>query len=486
MRLASLSLLCLLGGCRGLLGFENATVSSDATDGVSVGFSSASSTVDEASAAVQIPVVLSAVHADSVTVSYSVAGGTATVGTDFTITDSTLTFAPGQTEQTIELSIVADGIEEDSETIDLRLSSPSGATLATNNHTITISPNILPRVQFITAASVAGEGAAATMIVVTLDRAATLAVTVELAVTGTATGGVDHTLGDQVIAFPIGTTTQMLPLAIIDDALDEDDELLDLQLKNASAGLLVGATATHVHTIQDDDAAPNVSFMTATSTVTEANAPHAIVVALSAPSGKPVTVPFSLMAGTAVDPSDYTLGTSSPLVFPPGTTTQTITVNVVDDVLDEDGETAILQLGAPTNATTAAPASHTATLTDNDATPLVLFDPAETDGSSLEGDGGGTVTRVYKVVLNAASGRTATVPITFSGGAANPSDYTVSTGLPLVFSPGETQKTITLLLVRDSLNEPDEIIVMQIPTAGLVNASRGSPNSRVHQIIDDD
>jgi len=485
MRLASLSLLCLLGGCRGLLGFENATVSSDATDGVSVGFSSASSTVDEASTAVQIPVVLSAVHADSVTVSYSVAGGTATTGADFTITGSTLTFAPGQTEQTIELSIVADGIEEDSETIDLRLSTPSGATLATNNHTITISPNILPRVQFTTAASVAGE-AAATMIVMTLDRAPTIAVTVELSVTGTATGGVDHTLGDQVIAFPAGTTTQMLPLAIIDDALDEDDELLDLQLKNASAGLLVGATATHVHTIQDNDAAPAVSFMTATSTVTEANAPHAIVVALSAPSGKPVTVPFSLMAGTAVDPSDYTLGTSSPLVFPPGTTTQTITVNVVDDLLDEDGETAIVQLGAPTNATTAAPASHTATLTDNDATPLVSFDPAETDGSSIEGDGGGTVTRVYKLVLNAASGRTATVPITFSGGAANPADYTVSTALPLVFAPGETQKTITLLLVRDSTNEPDDIVVMQIPTAGLVNVSRGSPNSRVHQIIDDD
>jgi hypothetical protein len=81
--------------------------------------------------------------------------------------------------------------------------------------------------------------------------------------------------------------------------------------------------------------------------------------------------PFHLrLSGTAVDPADYGI-TASPITITAGNTTQTITITVVDDAIDEANETVIVTMGAPTNATQGATTVHTATINDNDATPTV-------------------------------------------------------------------------------------------------------------------
>ena len=72
------------------------------------------------------------------TVSYEDAGsGTATAGTggargvDYVaIAPGTLTFAPGTTEQTIEVAVISDAEDEPDETVVVRLCSPVNATLA--------------------------------------------------------------------------------------------------------------------------------------------------------------------------------------------------------------------------------------------------------------------------------------------------------------------------------------------------------------------
>ena len=71
---------------------------------------------------------------------YTVTGGTAQPGVDYTLADGTLTFAPDQTTpEYIYIEIIDDGTPEDNETIIVTLSDPTNANLGTNTqHTYTI------------------------------------------------------------------------------------------------------------------------------------------------------------------------------------------------------------------------------------------------------------------------------------------------------------------------------------------------------------
>src|SRR5206468_10510903 len=86
---------------------------------------------------VSVPVSLSTASAKTVTVTYAVSGGTATGGgVDYTLAAGTLTFTPGVTTQNLSIAVVNDSLDEDDETIQVALSSPTNATLgATTTHT---------------------------------------------------------------------------------------------------------------------------------------------------------------------------------------------------------------------------------------------------------------------------------------------------------------------------------------------------------------
>ena len=74
-------------------------------------------------------VTLSNASSNTVEVAYATADGTATAGEDYTATSGTLTFAPGETEKTVAVTIIDDTVEDSGETFSLVLSDPSGAVL---------------------------------------------------------------------------------------------------------------------------------------------------------------------------------------------------------------------------------------------------------------------------------------------------------------------------------------------------------------------
>lgn len=124
----------LLAGC-GRIGFENIDESSG---GVSVGFANEMSLEDEDSGTVAISVILSEPAEVPISVRYGITGGTAERDVDYTATEGMLAFSVGETEQAIEIDIVSDGIVESDETIELTLTSSSGAVLGAREHTLTI------------------------------------------------------------------------------------------------------------------------------------------------------------------------------------------------------------------------------------------------------------------------------------------------------------------------------------------------------------
>jgi hypothetical protein len=64
-------------------------------------------------------------RSQTVTVNYATANGTALAGSDYVATSGSLTFAPGETEKTVSVTLVRDSVAESAETFFLNLSNPS-------------------------------------------------------------------------------------------------------------------------------------------------------------------------------------------------------------------------------------------------------------------------------------------------------------------------------------------------------------------------
>ena len=156
-----------------------------------VDFNTTSSNGAETVASKAITVDLSAASNVNVTVNYAVTGTATGSGTDYSLANGTATIAAGSTSTTITIAgIVNDSLDETNETVILTLSSPSNATLGGDSvHTYTITDNDNPPVVDFNATSSNGaESVSSKDLTVDLSAASGQDVTVDYAVTGTATG----------------------------------------------------------------------------------------------------------------------------------------------------------------------------------------------------------------------------------------------------------------------------------------------------------
>ena len=228
-----------------------------------------------------------------------------------------------------------------------------------------------------------------------------------------------------------------------------------------------GTTVTIVHPVSGGDyGVNNVTASDVVVTVPESSTPMlsitsnggvledagsaAFIVKTSAESLKKVTVEFSTTDGTATEGADYTAATGSLTFSPGGALSQTISVSVTDDAVEESDETFDVTLSNPTQATLDGDATTaTGMILDNDATTLSV----SSDGDVSEGAGSATFT----VRLSSASSRTVTVGWSTADGTAKAgADYTAATG-SLTFSPGGAlSQTIRVSVTDDLVDETDE------------------------------
>ena len=108
---------------------------------------------------------------------------------------------------------------------------------------------------------------------------------------------------------------------------------------------------------------------------------------------------------------------------------------------------------------------------------MAVGDAVVTEGSS------GTTTASFTVALNVPSGRGLSVSYaTADGTAVSPADYVATNGT-LNFAPGETSKTVNVLVNGDQLDEIDETFTLNL--ANPVNVSIADGNG-LGTITDDD
>ncbi len=494
----------LLVGLLGSCGFskEQFDGSDAAPLPVTVGFAQEGQIQDESSGAIQVIVRLSRPAPEPITVDYALAGGTAVLDQDFTTasTAGTLSFETGISEMAIDLMISIDTVEEDDETIVFTLSNPSaGARLGTSQHTITINHALLPRVNFSLETSSEDEGSSLSLNL-TLDSPPLVQSTATIALKQltTAAEPFDFTMPTNLtVTFPVNSQSQTITIPIINDTIHEENETIVVEIATTT-NVVIGTKRERTHTILDNDTAPTVQFMATSQAVTEGNTVVNVVVQLSAPSGRVVTVPVEFGGGSATENADYSYVAKQALVFMPNQnpalseTSKTVQIMILADTTDEEEQTVITSLvDAPTNATIGTPAIHTLTIIDDDLAPTVSFvTPNMTVG---EGDEG-TTTVTYTMELSAASERMISFGVAFSGTATIPMDYTTvpapntaNTGTTITIAPGATTATLDFIIVGDTVSEGmnDETIIMTIGNP-LVNVRAMGGNAALQRRINID
>lgn len=108
-----------------------------------IGLASSNYNVNEGAGGVDVKVLRTGGSEGTVTVEYLTVGVTATAGVDFTGRTGTLTFAPGETEKTVRLTILEDALVESNETFGFTIENVTGGgtLLVPRTATITIQDN---------------------------------------------------------------------------------------------------------------------------------------------------------------------------------------------------------------------------------------------------------------------------------------------------------------------------------------------------------
>jgi Calx-beta domain-containing protein len=190
---------------------------------------------------------------------------------------------------------------------------------------------------------------------------------------GTATAGLDYTAVSGTLDFGPSDSQKSFAVPILDDALIEGDETVNLALTNAQPtyDASLGTPNTAVLTILDDDS--NVQFSLASYGVDESAGKATIEVTRTGLTTGTSTVAYATSDGTALDGQDYT-ATSGTLTFGPGVTSQTFDVPIVDDQVAESFETfnVALSNAGPLGTHVGSPGTAVVGITDNDdITPTV-------------------------------------------------------------------------------------------------------------------
>ena len=421
----------------------------------------------------EFPVSLSPVSGREVTVAYATAEGTAAAAADYAAAIGTLTFAAGETERTLSVAVAGDDLNEAEEQFTVTLSAPTDgatelplhATLTDGVATGTITDDD-PLTAMVTAdAETVAEGESASFPVAMSGGTSTAEVVVSYTVSGTAEADVDYKEPSGKLALAAGAASGTITIATLDEGVLDPGETLTVELNSATTdGRTVTVAGTGKTTIMDSGAV--TVAVAGPAAVTEGET-ASFTVSLSGAVAEPVEVAYATEDGTAKSGAegDYTAA-SGTLTFSPGALEQTIEVTTIDDELDEAAETFAVVLTAPNlpAGVSVETARAEAAITDGDPLPeLTIGDVTVTEGADGE-----TTGAEFTVSLSPVSGREVTVAwATADGTAASPGDYAEASGT-LTFAAGETERTLSVAVAGDDLNEADETFTVSLsaPTDG--------------------
>jgi hypothetical protein len=372
---------------------------------------------------------------------------------------------------TVRIDLVDDADAEGLEHFAFVLSNPQGATVPEPSARVTIAPSDGPTLgapYVFARAAAAGEADGWMDVTIGLSAPSPNEVRVNYgfdAGSAVYSGSArDFSAYSGVLVFPPGQTTHTLRVLIEDNSTPEPTEGFWLDL-SAGANAVVGQRWTPL-TVVDNDASSGIPAVSVTDAIVDEGAGLAsFFVSLSKPATSAVSVGYGTQDGSAVAGADYRAA-SGTLVFQPGEVVKTVQVEIHDDGLAEADERFHLSLGSP-NGLTVGDGIGVGWIGRSDGQSVSRPSVSALPVVASEADG----RLEFIVQLSAASGNEVRVNFSFDAGTAlysdSSADFRAYSGT-LVYAPGETTKSLTVLLVDDTVSEGDEVFSLDLGSA--VNA----------------
>ncbi|MEA2181116.1 MAG: hypothetical protein QOF69_301 [Solirubrobacteraceae bacterium] len=197
--------------------------------------------------------------AGSASVGFTTADGSALAGADYAAVSGGLTFDPrplgGTVSQNVTVTVKGDALDEPTESFRVLISGSSEISDAEGAGTI-LDDDQPPAVAVADAPN-AAEGAQASF-AVQLSAPSGRDVSVAYATAdGTAVAPADYTARTGRVTVPAGSTSAPVPIALVDDSIDEPNETFELRISSPASARLGDAAGSG--TILDNDELPSAS-----------------------------------------------------------------------------------------------------------------------------------------------------------------------------------------------------------------------------------
>lgn len=417
--------------------------------------------VPELDGAISLGVQRTNDSAQTVHVDYATADGTALAGVNYAATNGTLTFAPGETNQFILLSILNDGWVGKTSKFQVSLSNPTGGAVlgvrAIANLTIQESDKGL---HFYVPKLSVNEDAGTVEIKVARGDDGANRVSVDYAtVDDTAKAGQDYTSTAGTLAFEAGEVLKSVVVPILNDALPESAKSFRVALSDPSEGGVLGSLSSATVTLQDTDRM--FQFDSKDYSARE-EAEFVQVGVTQGENDAPAMVDVTTTDGTAKAGLDYA-GLTNTLSFGPGERLKWVRIPILNDELKEAAKSFGITLSNPT-AEAVLGSQRTATVQIYDNDPGVGFPTNTWFAAASAGVAKITVTRGGDALMSSF-----TVDYQTADGSAQAGvDYQAVSGT-LEFKSDETLQVITIPLLQNSTAKGGKSfkVTLSNPSAGI-------------------
>ena len=205
-----------------------------------LGFSEDSIFIVEERGEIEFKVKLSAESTVAIAVDWETEAGSAEADVDYTEASGTLTFAPGDTEETITVELIDDEILEQLETFTVRLSGTDDAlvTLGTSSSIGRIIDRDAATITFAEETTVE-EDAGTVTLTLTASAPSTTAYTIDYETEdGTAVAGTDYTAASGTVRFRALQTERTITITVLEDTVEEEPEYFTVKLDDPSHRLV--------------------------------------------------------------------------------------------------------------------------------------------------------------------------------------------------------------------------------------------------------
>ncbi len=426
-------------------------------------------------------VTQSAVSVTDTVVAYT-RTGTAASGVDFTALSGTVTIPAGATTATISIPVINDAIVETNETVIVTLNTVTSGTSTTIGTpaaaTNTIASDDSATVSIATTTNGSETGPTAGVMTVSQSAVSATNTVIAYTRTGTATSGSDFTALSGTVTIAAGATTATINITVINDIVVEGNETVILTLSSVTSGLAtLGSPVSATNTIADNDA-PVVTIANTTNGNEAGPVNGVMTVTQTAIAATPIVIAYTV-SGNATSGADFT-ALSGSVTIAAGSTTATITIPIINDIIVEGNETVIVTLTSVTSgaASLGATLIATNTITSNDSATVSI-------SNTSNGTEAGPVSGALTVTQTNPSATDTVVTYSVSGTATSGVDYAALTGTVTV-PAGATTASVFVLVVNDAILDPAETVIVTLSSISSGLATMGTPVAATNTIIDND